>query len=57
MQCFDAEWGLYENIVQGLNEAIAYETVENTARSANAAVSYEVSADEVKELDFVFKTE
>ena len=43
---------VYESIMQGLNEAIAYEKGEKTARSACVTIvpPPEVSADEVKEL-------
>ena len=43
---------VYESIMQGLTEAVAYEKGENTARSASITIAPppEVSADEVKEL-------
>lgn len=42
---------VYESIMQGLNEAIAYEKGEKTARSACVTIvpPPEVSADEVQE--------
>lgn len=43
---------VYESIMQGLNEAIAYEKGENTARSTRVTIAPppEISADRVKEL-------
>ena len=43
---------VYESIMQGLNDAIAYEKGESAARSARVTIAPlpEVSADEVKEL-------
>lgn len=43
---------VFESIVQGLNEAIAYENGENTARSAGITITPppEVSAEDVRQL-------
>lgn len=43
---------VFESIMQGLNEAVAYEKGENTARSTSITIAPppEVSAAEVKEL-------
>ena len=43
---------VFESIMQGLNEAVAYEKGKNTARSASVTIAPlpEVSAAEVKEL-------
>ena len=43
---------VFESIMQGLNEAVAYEKGENTARPASVTIAPlpEVSAAEVKEL-------
>jgi len=43
---------IYESIMQGLNEAIAYEKGENTARSNTITIAPlpDVSASEIKEL-------